>query len=1218
VAPVGASAAAPEFVLQIPEGTTDPGSGAGELDNTHAVAASPASGHIYISEVENRRVSEYTAWGLFVKAWGWDVAPEGAPGDTPDDSFEVCGPAQPEVDPLATLCQKGDPGEGRGQMSTPVGGMAVDPAGNIWVGDFFGNNRIQKFSPSGQFLLMLGGEVNRTKTDGGAPADEQDVCPIDPTDVCKAGTPGEGPSHLAGSVNDVIAYSPVGGGALVVGDKGRIQIFDLDGTYREEIGFDGPLAAFAGMTVNGLDVDTAGNIYFSLTGEEDVYKLNPAGEPLAPGEPGSSGFDVGKPLGVAVDVQGNVYAIDDPFPGEDRIVIFDPTGNTLTPTSAEEAAGEFFPYIPFQGPSIFAIGTNFCPGSDLPGNLYVAFFEFNKWSYVNAYGSGPVGCEPPPARPPEVTAQFATAVGRDAATIRAQINPRFLTDTTYYVEYGPGKCAEGDCPVKVPLSPPALTDKSINQSLLTAPIDLEGLLPGTVYHFRFVAESSGGGSVYGIDPDGKGPQVADPLHGLEGAFRTHSAKGPVPSCANAAFRAGPGSELPDCRAYEMVSPLEKGNADVAPWIGRSNQAPQVAEIDQAAPSGGRFTYSSSIAFGDAKAAPFASQYLAERGPVGWSSRALMPPRTEPPVGAESLLTNEFQGFSEDLCAAWIRHYSVAPLASGAIEGYANVYRRDNCAGSPAYTTLSPAKPRSRLAEKYFGVRVQGFSADSAHTVFTANGRLEDTTAPALKGELELLLYEHGPDGLRFVCHQPNGSPIGQACAAGLPAGTSGSQSSTHNAISADGSRIFWTAYTGSLTAGVSPATPGQIFVRIDGSETVRISGSVGFDPASYWTAADDGSKAIFSFASGPSKGELYEFDVEAETPHLIAKAVDGPMGASEDVSHIYFASTEDLDGAGPAEVGDHNLYLYEAEAGGGAGVFTFIMVLAGRDLVGTDPEPAPIDEVPSQRSARVSPDGRYAAFTSAAGPTPTGYDNTDVSTGVAAQEVYLYDATSDELRCVSCNPTGARPVALNIGPVFPIPIAGRIQGWEANNHAPRVISEDGARVFFESYEALEPHDTNGTWDVYQWERAGKGTCTTASDTYSDASGGCVDLLSAGTSRAKSTFLDADPSGDNVFFSTQSSLVSHDYGLNDVYVARVAGGFPEPVVRAPCEGEACQVPPPPPPAVTPPTETSQGLGNVTVKPKPRRCPRGKRKVRRAGKVKCIKRKGKARDRRRRAR
>jgi hypothetical protein len=171
-----------------------------------------------------------------------------------------------------------------------------------------------------------------------------------------------------------------------------------------------------------------------------------------------------------------------------------------------------------------------------------------------------------------------------------------------------------------------------------------------------------------------------------------------------------------------------------------------------------------------------------------------------------------------------------------------------------------------------------------------------------------------------------------------------------------------------------------------------------------------------------------------------------------------------------------------------------------------------------------------------------------------------------------------------------------------------VLSNDGSRVFFESHEALAPGDGNGTWDVYQWEEAGKGACAASTDTYNPDNGGCVDLISAGTSPQKSVFLDADPSGDSVFFGTRSSLVSGDYDLNDVYVARVGGGFPNPPpATPPCEGEGCAgAGPQAPPDAGAATAAFEGPGNV-AKGTPQRCRRGLRKVRRSGKARCVKRK-----------
>lgn len=214
-------------------------------------------------------------------------------------------------------------------------------------------------------------------------------------------------------------------------------------------------------------------------------------------------------------------------------------------------------------------------------------------------------------------------------------------------------------------------------------------------------------------------------------------------------------------------------------------------------------------------------------------------------------------------------------------------------------------------------------------------------------------------------------------------------------------------------------------------------------------------------------------------------------------------------------------------------------------------------------------------------------------------EIYLYDATADggagKLLCASCNPSGTRPVGIDIqakihdtGQVW---VAAQIPGWENILYASRVLSEDGSRLFFESTDTLSPRDTNGVGDVYEWEEPGHGSCTEASDSYSKLNGGCVSLISSGQSPRDSEFIDASPSGEDVFFATLSSLVPQDSGLVDIYDARVDGGFaPPPGTPAACEGEACQSPPAPPLDLTPGSLSFSGAGNlvnegqVPVKPR----------------------------------
>jgi DNA-binding beta-propeller fold protein YncE len=1188
-----ASAAAPDLLFQTPaEGVEGPG--AGQLSNPRGIATDPTSGHIYVSDQENARIDEFTAWGVFVKAWGWGVA-DGT------SELQSCGP---EAIPPTATCQKGIAGRSSGQLGDNRK-MAVDAAGDIYVGEeringecgCGANFRVQKFDPEGHFLLMFGGEVDKTT--------KANVCTKASDDVCGNGVEGSGKGEFSDERGGHIAYDPITN-SVFVGDRERIEEFDTDGNYKAQIPLPQP-----GSSVSLLAADpVSGDLYVGLVDtsriqEPNVYRLDPAtGEVIEPI------LQLESPLQLAVDRKGDVYAVDDPPGGaaelEPRVLEFDPAGAKLLPTKEEEDRKEFFPSVPFDGPVPSGLATNVIgPGSEAPGDLYVSFFKPSGASYISAYGPSPFAFEDPPKRPPEIRAQYATSVGGEEATLKAQINPHFWPDATYYLQYGTGKCSEGGCGAQKPLAPGStLTAKSLNAPVDTAGVFLSGLEPGTTYHYRFATKSSGsdGETVFGVG----GKPGED---GEEGTFTTFPAPTqPAPCPANEAFRTGASGKLPDCRAYELVSPLDKEDGDA----GLLASTATFFEVNQSATSGDRFTYSSMSAFSGAESAPYVSQYLASReAGAGWSNQAISPPRSMRPLVANRSLHNDFKGFSADLCESWLQHNSVSTLAEGAIPGYPNLYRRQDCGVTPSYEALSTVKPPNRPARQYSGLGVLGFSANGAKTIFVSEDKLTED-APTLNAGLgediqaELLLYEHSASGLRYVCYLPSGNPSQTACGAGLSAGQPDARASAvENAISADGSRVFWTAYSGTFTTAPTGIS-GKLYVRLNPDQeqsklsgggkcteaekacTIAVSGSVSPEPAQYWSASEDGSKALFKIMAGTLKDNLYEFDVATKKPRLIAEGVQGPMGASEDASHVYFASSKLLgEGASEgAEEGAHNLYLYEAGEEGGQGSFHFIMVLSGEDFTGSELRPATVSEVPNVRSATLSPDGRHAAFTSSASPAPGGYDNLDAASGEADQEAYLYDATQHELRCVSCNPTGARPAGKDLGGgSSPLWVAAQLPNRRIPLHAPQTLAEDGSRLFFESHEALVPRDSNGTWDVYEWEAVGSGSCEESNSTYSEASEGCVDLISSGESPSPSRFLDADPSGRDVFIGTQSSLIGADYGLSDVYDARVDGGLPEPSLPpAACEGEACQGPISAPDDPTPASSSFEGAGNVKEAPK----------------------------------
>jgi len=390
--------------------------------------------------------------------------------------------------------------------------------------------------------------------------------------------------------------------------------------------------------------------------------------------------------------------------------------------------------------------------------------------------------------------------------------------------------------------------------------------------------------------------------------------------------------------------------------------------------------------------------------------------------------------------------------------------------------------------------------------------------------------------------------------------------------------------------------------------TIAISDLIGGKPAQFWAGAEDGSKAIVTAGE-----DLYEFTAEAAGSklvpqvHLIAKLSKGVLGASEDASRVYFVSKEALSNQpnGEGEVvaaGKPNLYLYEAGEGGGT--YTFIAELGAEDAM---PEFSPVSPLPREHQARVSPDGRHLIFMSSA--ALLGYDNTDALSGEADQEIYTYEA-GGELFCVSCNPTGARPVGRElIDGKFKwsreIWAAAQIPLLQSQTYAPRALAPDGSRIFFDSTDALVARDTNGRQDVYEWQRAQSTEECEArgAELHVPRAGGCLSLISSGQNRQDSRFIDASEDGTDAFFTTGASLLAQDPGLIDIYDARVEGGFPSPAPpAASCEGEACQSPPEAPNDPTPASASFQGAGNVNEAAPPARKPCAKGKVRRKGK--CV--------------
>jgi hypothetical protein len=401
----------------------------------------------------------------------------------------------------------------------------------------------------------------------------------------------------------------------------------------------------------------------------------------------------------------------------------------------------------------------------------------------------------------------------------------------------------------------------------------------------------------------------------------------------------------------------------------------------------------------------------------------------------------------------------------------------------------------------------------------------------------------------------------------------------------------------------------------------------------------DGSRIFFL-----ENGDLYEFDTATGTQSDLTTKHAGEANAgvresvsdvSEDGSYVYFVATGVLAQGGVS--GSDNLYLLHDS--GGEWTTTYIATLSHEDEKSWyEKDGVTSSPVLAGVSSRVSPDGRYLAFMS--NMSLTGYDNLDATSGQPDEEVYRYDAVAGRLVCASCNPSGARPVgALDAagkrllvdnqefwGAKFDggrRSLAGSIPGWAYRNneqalYQPRYLSDSG-RLVFNSADALVAQDTNGFEDVYEYDPAGVGDCTSASTAFSERSRGCVSLISSGTSSSESVFYDASESVDDIFFITTSRLTAVDYDNSlDVYDAHACSASVPCAVASvsppPCSsGDSCKAAPSPQPEIfgPAPSATFSGTGNVVeeakasvVKNKPKAKPKkhAKHKKRKSKKAK----------------
>ena len=355
--------------------------------------------------------------------------------------------------------------------------------------------------------------------------------------------------------------------------------------------------------------------------------------------------------------------------------------------------------------------------------------------------------------------------------------------------------------------------------------------------------------------------------------------------------------------------------------------------------------------------------------------------------------------------------------------------------------------------------------------------------------------------------------------------------------------------------------------------------------------------------------------------------VQGVVAVSGDGSHVYFVANGVLApgarrGTCHADQGAQgacNLYVYERDERYPQGHLAFVARV---------PEADEAYLWRAERSANVTPDGRFLVFESHGDLTP------DDTRSDGYTQVFRYDAdpTAGEeqagmaqLLRVSIGQDGYDDDGN--GGVGDTAIKGPGGGHAGLGRGDPTMSDNGSFVFFQSPIAFTPNALNDVVighkgergqetvyaeNVYEWEAPGtevdgKVAC--------EQTGGCVYLISDGRDVSEGTgwapcfelsapneysrlsatcLIGTDASGRDVFFYTADQLVPKDTDTQvDIYDARICepeNGNPcitePPKPLPPCQGEQCHgIPAATPSLLAPGTAAFNGEGNITPSPPP---------------------------------
>jgi hypothetical protein len=828
------------------------------------------------------------------------------------------------------------------------------------------------------------------------------------------------------------------------------------------------------------------------------------------------------------------------------------------------------------------------------------------------------------ALPPTVLAGTNTPEVEGNAVLRGFVDPHNSALTDCHFAYSEDESFSQSAPCEP-------TPGAVN-----GPVEVEAHLtelePGTTYHYRLLADSGVGGP------------VASEATAFE-AFQEPSAS---TNCPNAATRTAQHSAfLPDCRAYEMVSPPDKNGGDVLLSARRT----------RVAADGNAYSFASLSGFGDVHMLYAGTDYLSQRstdpepGNSGWSTHGIAPQQATGTF-LSTLLTGEplYQGFfSEDLNEG-IFDANLPLTEDENVAKARNLYLRTDLRtpGLGTYQLLTgcplcaeTSTPLSRVSAVGLEAgrpTLAGATPDLNRVVFEEGRNLTSDAPP--QPPLCKVDTNFQTEGFfafikpRACAHRVYESEGGQVRLAGrIPAAgeTSCDDSSGPACIAADSSiawngkarenkwnphtisdgsdghsRIFFTQPTDEAGHTFGDASElgeilefyerssGNLFVRTDATKTEQINVSErtegppsGFAPAKFLASTADGTRAFFESQQALTNGAMHQGG--AEYLYMWSAVPD-----SEGHHLTLIDKVDTPDGPtfeGLVAISPDGTYAYFIDSGaslvdgfpGNNGTSTLYLWHSGK-LTAVSLLRNPTEDLGHADSPEAFEPSAYVTDQGVLTYSSHGPAEFGGFKLFTGYESHCNTNTGSCRVLYDYNPQSNSLLCVSCDPSGePVEELESTYYWSGN------LLTGGTREA--ERPAYHPITEDGSRLFFTTQIALVPNDTNgAYDAYEyDPATGRAQLLSSGTSEASSFVTSEDGQGDNVFIGTRQPLVGWDLDKNyDIYDARIGGGFPEPTPTiAPCNGDSCRSATPPAPGPAAIGSTAEGSGN----PKPKR--RGKR-------------------------